>query len=83
MPVRIYAAAAMWRMGDIFGREILLRLYQDKNWFVRAMTDHYLGEMGGGDDYRRLQRELGGESDPAVKAVILVALVKLNSKKDQ
>ncbi|MFI5347077.1 MAG: HEAT repeat domain-containing protein [Elusimicrobiota bacterium] len=83
MPVRIYAAAAMWRMGDIFGREILLRLYQDQNWFVRAMTDHYMGEMGSGDDYRRLQRELDAEADPAVKAEILVALVKLNSKKDQ
>jgi len=83
VPVRIYAAAAMWRMGDIFGREILLRLYQDPNWLVRAMTDHYLGEMGGGDEYRRLQRELDGEQDPAVKAEILVALVKLNPKKDQ
>ncbi|MDE2509700.1 MAG: HEAT repeat domain-containing protein [Elusimicrobia bacterium] len=83
LPVQIYAAAAMWRMGDIFGREILLRLYQNQDWLVRAMTDHYLGEMGGGDEYRRLQRELGGESDPAVKAEILVALVKLNPKKDQ
>jgi HEAT repeat protein len=83
VPVRIYAAAAMWRMGDIFGREILLRLYQNQDWLTRAMTDHYLGEMGGGDEYRRLQRELDGEGDPAVKAEILVALVKLNSKKDQ
>lgn len=83
LPVQIYAAAAMWRMGDIFGREILLRLYQNKDWFVRAMTDHYLGQMGGGDEYRRLQRELDGETDPAVKAEILVALVKLTPKKDQ
>jgi HEAT repeat protein len=82
MPVQIYAAAAMWRMGDIFGREILLRLYQNSNWFVRAMTDHYLGEMGAGDEYRRLQRELDTEPDPAVKAEILAALVKLNPKKD-
>jgi HEAT repeat protein len=82
LPVRLYAAAAMWRMGDIFGREILLRLYQDPDWFVRAMADHYLGEMGGGDEYRRLQRELDGETDPAVRAEILVALVKLSPKKD-
>lgn len=81
-PIQIYAAAAMWRMGDIFGREILLRKYQDQDWFVRAMTDHYLGELGGGDEYRRLQRELDTESDPAVKAEILAALVKLNPKKD-
>jgi HEAT repeat protein len=83
IPVQIYAAAAMWRMGDIFGREILLRMYQSPDWLVRAMTDHYLGEMGGSDEYRRLQRELDGESDPAVKAEILVALVKLTPKKDQ
>jgi HEAT repeat protein len=82
VPIQIYAAAGMWRMGDIFGRELLLRLYQDKDWFTRAMADHYLGEMGGGDEYRRLQRELDGEQDPAVKAEILSALVKLTPKKD-
>ena len=81
-PIQIYGAAGMWRMGDIFGREILLRLYQNENWFVRAMTAHYLGELGGGDEYRRLQRELDGEQDPAVKAEILTALVKLTPKKD-
>jgi HEAT repeat protein len=81
-PIQIYAAAAMWRMGDIFGREIILRKYLDANWFVRAMSDHYLGELGGGDEYRRLQREVERENDPAVKAEILAALVKLNPKKD-
>lgn len=83
VPVQLYAAAAMWRMGDIFGREILLRKYQDADWFTRAMADHFLGELGGGDEYRRLQRELDGETDPAVRAEILAALVKLNPKKDQ
>jgi HEAT repeat protein len=83
VPIQLYAAAGMWRMGDIFGRELLLRMYQSQDWLTRAMADHYLGEMGGGDEYRRLQRELDGESDPAVKAEILDALVKLNPKKDQ
>jgi HEAT repeat protein len=82
VPVQMYAAAAMWKMGDIFGREILLRHYQDRDWLTRAMCDHYLGELGGSDEYRRLQQELDGESDPAVKAEILDALVKLNPKKD-
>lgn len=82
VPIQIYAAAGMWRMGDIFGREILLRMYQSPDWLTRAMADHYLGEMGGGDDYRRLQQELDGEQDPAVKAEILDALVKLTPKKD-
>ncbi len=83
VPIQIYAAAGMWRMGDIFGRELLLRLYQSPDWLTRAMADHYLGEMGGSDEYLRLQRELTGEQDPAVKAEILSALVKLNPKKDQ
>jgi HEAT repeat protein len=83
VPIQLYAAAGMWRMGDIFGRELLLRVYQGKDWLTRAMADHYLGEMGGGDEYRRLQRELDGEQDPAVKAEILSALVKLNPKKDE
>ena len=82
VPIQLYAAAGMWRMGDIFGRELLLREYQSKDWLTRAMSDHYLGEMGAGDEYRRLQRELDTEADPAVKAEILVALVKLNPKKD-
>ena len=82
VPIQLYAAAGMWRMGDIFGRELLLRMYQSQDWLTRAMADHYLGEMGGSDEYRRLQRELDGEQDPAVKAEILTALVKLNPKKD-
>jgi HEAT repeat protein len=82
LPVQIYAAAAMWKMGDIFGRELLLRLYQSPDWLTRAMADHYLGELGGSDEYLRLQRELDGEHDPGVKAEILAALVKLNPKKD-
>ena len=83
VPIQLYAAAGMWRMGDIFGRELLLRTYQSQDWLTRAMSDHYLGEMGGGSEYRRLQRELDTEQDPAVKAEILVALVKLNPKKDE
>lgn len=77
LAVRIYAAAGMWRMGDIFGREMLLRLYQHEDWFVRAMTAHYLGELGKGDEYRRLFLQLGQESHPAVKAELCSALLRL------
>lgn len=83
LPLQVYAAAAMWRNGDIFGREILLRLYQHQDWLVRAMADHYLGALGSGPEYRRLQRELDGEQDPSVRAEILAALVKLNPDKDK
>lgn len=80
--IQIYGAAGMWRMGDAYGREILLRFYQHTDWFVRAMAIHYLGELGGGEEYRRLQRELAAEADPAVQAELAAALLKLDSKKD-
>ncbi len=77
LPIQIYAAAGMWRMGDIFGREILERLYQNPDWFVRAMSTHYLGELGKGDEYRRLMLQLPGETEPAVKAELADALLRL------
>lgn len=83
LPLQIYAAAGMWRMGDIFGREILLRLYQHQDWFVRAMATHYLGELGGADEYRKLQRELAAEAHPIVKAELCSALLRLQQFKDQ
>lgn len=82
VPIQIYAAAGMWRMGDGFGREILLRFLDHQDWFARAMAIHYLGEMGSGYDYRRLQRMLDTEQDKAVRAELGVALLKLHPKKD-
>ncbi len=80
-PIQIYAAAGMWRAGDIYGREILLRLAQHGDWFVRAMAIRYIGELGGGDEYRRLLQWLGGEPDPAVKAELCSALLSLQRYK--
>lgn len=81
LAVQIYGAAGMWRMGDPYGREILLRYYQHADWFVRAMAVHYLGELGGAEEYRRLQRELAAEPDAAVQAELAVALLKLDPKR--
>lgn len=81
--MQIYGAAGMWRMGDTGGRELLLRLYQNQDWFVRAMSIHYLGELGGPDEYLRLQRELSFEKDPAVQAELAAALLKLNAKQQE
>jgi len=47
------------------------------------MADHYLGELGAGDEYVRLQREVDNEADPQVKAELLTSLVKLTPRKDQ
>jgi HEAT repeat protein len=83
IPIQIYAAAEMWRSGDILGRELLIRQYKSADWLTRAMCYHYFGELGAGDEYVRLQREVDGEQDPEVKAELLAALVKLTPRKDQ
>jgi hypothetical protein len=80
--IQIYAAAGLWRKGDSFGREILLRFLDHQDWFARAMAAYYLGEMGGGYEYRRLMNYLDRETDPSAKAEIATALMKLHPKKD-
>jgi hypothetical protein len=76
-PIQIYAAAGMWRQGDIYGREILLRLAQHSDWFVRAMAIRYLGEMGTAEEYRKILQWLSFESNPMVRAESCSALLNL------
>lgn len=80
--VRLHAAAGLWKMGDINGREILLRHYQDQDWFVRAMAVRYLGDMGGADEYRKLMIQLSLEQHPMVKSELCSALLRLQRYKD-
>ncbi|MDD5657404.1 MAG: HEAT repeat domain-containing protein, partial [Elusimicrobia bacterium] len=82
-PVQLYAAAGMWRMGDIYGREILLRLAQNSDWFVRAMAVRYLGDMGGADEYRKLLQWLAFESNPMVRAELCSGLLNLQKFADK
>lgn len=81
--VQIYAAAGLWRMGDSFGKEILLRFLDHQDWFARAMAAYYLGELGGGYEYRRLAQYLDRETDASTRAEIATALMKLHPKKDE
>lgn len=75
--VQTYAAEQMWRMGDVFGREILLRLAENPDWFIRAMSVRPLGELGGADEYRRMSLWLTRETHPSVRAEILSAMLRL------
>lgn len=77
LPLQVYAAAGLWRLGDIYGREILLRFYQHQDWLVRAMATHYLGELGGPEEYRKLMLQLPQETHQAVKAELASALLRL------
>ena len=83
LPVKIYAAAGMWRMGDIYGREALLNFSQNQDWFVRAMSVHYLGELGGSYEYQKLLQQFAGETHQIVKAELCAALLRLQKYKDQ
>jgi hypothetical protein len=82
-PLQIYAAAGMWRMGDIYGREILLRLAQHADWLVRAMSIRYLGEMGGPEEYRKILQWLSFETDQMVRAEMCSALLNLQKFADK
>lgn len=82
LPIQIYAAAGMWRMGDIFGREILLRLYKSNDWLARAMATHYLGELGKGEEYAMLQLQFTNETVPAVQAELISSLLRLQRFQD-
>jgi hypothetical protein len=79
--MQTYAAAGLWRMGNVFGREILLRLYQNQDWLTRAMAAHYLGEVAGpsdaGDIYSKLMIQLQNETHPSVKAELVSSLLRL------
>lgn len=79
--IRIYAAAGLWRGGDLTGRDILWRTYQDNDFFIRAMSTRYMGELGGADDYRKLMIQLSTETDPTVKAELCSALLRLQKFK--
>jgi HEAT repeat protein len=77
VPLQAYAAAGMWRMGDIYGREMLLRLAQHQDWLVRAMSIKYLGDLGGADEYIKILQWFGFESHQMVKAEMCSALLNL------
>jgi HEAT repeat protein len=71
------AAAGLWRLGDVFGRELLLRLAENQDWFVRALSIRYLGAYGGADEYRKLLQWLSNERHQAVRAELCSALLNL------
>jgi hypothetical protein len=80
LPVQVFAAHAMWKLGDEYGRELLLRHIQHTDWFIRAMAAHYLGEMGGAYEHQKLLREFQFEKDPVTQAEMAGALIKIQSR---
>lgn len=81
LPLRIYAAGVMQRLGDAGGRDILIRHYTDMDWLARAMAIRYLGEFGTGDDFERIMFNLPRETNNFVLAEMCGALLKLHPKR--
>lgn len=80
LPVQVFAAHAMWRLGDPYGKELLLRHIQNSDWFVRALAAHYLGEMGGEYERQKILREFQFEKDPVAQAEMAGALIKIQAR---
>lgn len=75
--VKVMAAAAYWEKGNPAGREVLLRMAENSDWYARAEAVYHLGRLGGADERRKLMDFLGRETDPIVKAELTLALVRL------
>lgn len=75
--VKVMAAAAYWEKGNPAGREVLLRLAENADWYARASAVSQLGRLGGADERRKLMDLLGRETDPIVRAELTLALVRL------
>ncbi len=80
--IQLYAAAGMWKMGDIFGQQLLQNNYQSQDWFTRAMSAHYMGVFGSGYEYRELLQQLSTETNPQVQAELCSALLRLQRFKN-
>lgn len=75
--VKVMAAAAYWAGGNLAGREVLLTLAGNADWYTRADAIYNIGRLGGADEYRKLLDLMGREQDPVVKAELTSALMRL------
>lgn len=79
--LRVYAAQVVLRMGNLIGKDILVRALDDPDWIVRAMAMRYLGELGGGEDYSKILSYFGLQQKNIVQAEMCSALLRLYAKK--
>ena len=68
--VRAYAAQAALRLGDLTGKDYLVRALDD-GMAVRAMAMRYLGELGTAQEYGKVLAYLGSQQRPIVQADVL------------
>jgi HEAT repeat protein len=75
--LRVFAASALGRTGDSYGRQLLLQALNDFDWPVRAMAIHSLGNLGEPGDYYQIQSRLYREDNDFVRAECCLAMLKL------
>ena len=79
--IKVYAAEAVLRMGNLIGKDFLIRSLDDPDWVARAMAMRSLGELGGGEDYNKLLSYLGSQQKSIVQAEMCSSLLRLYAKK--
>ncbi|OGR88339.1 MAG: hypothetical protein A3A86_01300 [Elusimicrobia bacterium RIFCSPLOWO2_01_FULL_60_11] len=79
--VRVFAAQALWRMGDPLGRDYMLPFLDHESWLIRAMAMRYFGELGNAEDYSKVLGYFGSVQRPIVQAEMCSALLRLYAKK--
>ncbi|MBI4387288.1 MAG: HEAT repeat domain-containing protein [Elusimicrobia bacterium] len=77
VPVQVYAASLLLRMGDDSGRDVLIRYRNHSDWMVRAMAIRYIGEFGTVDDFDQILFDLNRETNSFVRSEMAGALLRL------
>lgn len=79
--VRVFAAGAVLRMGNLMGKDILIRSLDDEDWVSKAMAMRALGELGGAADYPKLLSYFGSDQNNIVQAEMCSSLLRLHAKR--
>lgn len=78
--VQAFAAQCLTAAGDPYGRQLLYRFMDDRDWTLRAMAVYALGEWGEPEDYYTVLNRINGENQDAVRAEAALALLKLSKR---
>ena len=76
--VRLYAAQALGRRGDLQGVDILRRYLDDPDWAVRALATFFLGQLGDDADFERLLINLDRATEDHVIAENCLAVLRMS-----
>ncbi len=75
--LQMYALQVLARFDNPSGRQTMLAHLNDQDWPARAMAFWYLGRYGTDDDYSMVLARLPVETNPFVKAEIVLAALRL------